>query len=332
MKKIPYNTQEEWHAIRAKHIGGSEIASLFNIFRIPDSPLSYHHLFEDAPADSEFVGSVSPYCSGVRLWHEKKGNITPKPFDNPRMKAGRYFESGIAEWTQDEQPDWDIRKVDDYIEHATIPGMGASLDYEIPNHPSGHAAMDCKLVAEHVWKKDWQSGEEPPLHIILQLHHQMACAGMPHGVVAVRVDGGDLHLVDVPRNEDIITMCEQAVAAFWEAQKTGKEPDIRYDVTVARDLYHTSDKEVVLDCSDASLASNIVLMELVNAWAFDKAQGNQYAKGADAKANDMLAILKDADKALLPDGRVLCAKTITVKRKAAPASTSTHRRLTLKEA
>ncbi len=332
MKRIPYNTQEEWHAIRGKHIGGSEVASLFNAFEKPDGTTVYYHLFEDAPEDGEFIGAVSPYCSGVRLWHQKKGAIEPKPLDSPRVKAGQFFESGIADWARYLKPDWDICKVEDYIVHERIPGMGASLDYEITDHPLGHTAMDCKLVAADVWKHDWQSGEEPPLHIILQLQHQMACAGMDHGVVAVRVDGGDLHLVDVPRNEAIITKCEEAVSAFWHAIKAGREPDIKYDVTVARDLYHTSDKEVVLDCTDASLASNNELMQRVDAWAFDKTQENLYGKGADAKANDMLAILKDADKALLPDGRVLWAKTITVKRKAAPASTSTHRRLTVKEA
>ncbi len=348
MKRIPYTTQEEWHAIRAKHIGGSEIASLFNTFRVPDGTtdsgarLSYHHLFEDIPDNWELIGSVSPYCSGVRLWHEKKGNMEPKSFDkNAVATAGRYFESGIAEWARDkykdkniypDYPDLDIRKVDDYIEHPTIPGMGASLDYEIPNHPSGHTAMDCKLLRAEIWRDEWKDTGEPPLHIILQLHHQMACTGMQHGVVAARVDSGDLHLVDVPRNENSITKCEAAVAAFWESQKTGKEPDIKYDVTVARDLYHTSDEEIVLDFSDNTVASNFDFQSLVNTWKLGKAQERRWKSGNEAAAHEIFSIVKDANKVLLSDGRVLYAKTCKKKGYTNEVIPTTYRKLTVKEA
>lgn len=342
MKRIPYTTQDEWHAIRAVHIGGSEVASLFNTFRLPDGTLAYCHLFEDAPEDGEFIGAVSSYCSGVRLWHQKQGAIEPESFDkNAVATAGRYFESGIAEWARDkykdkniypDYPDLDIRKVDDYIEHPTIPGMGASLDYEIPNHPSGHTAMDCKLLRAEIWRDEWKDTGEPPLHIILQLHHQMACTGMQHGLVAARVDSGDLHLIDVPRNEDVITKCEKAVAAFWEAIEAGREPDIRYDVTVARDLYHTADEEIVLDCSDNTLASNNELMRNVDTFEHAKAQERRWGSAKDAASNEMFAIAKNANKILLPDGRVLYVKTRKRKGYTNEVKASTYRQLTVKEA
>ena len=266
------------------------------------------------------------------MWHQKKGAIQPKPLNSPRVLAGQYFESGIADWARDKQPDWDIRKVDDYIAHATITGMGASLDYEIPFHPSGHTAMDCKLVAEQVWRNSWQEGEEIPLHIELQMQHQMACTGMQHSVVAVRVDGGDLHLLDVPRNEDIITKCEDAVSAFWEAIKTGTEPNIQYDKTVARDLYHTSDKEIVLDFSDNTQACNMELMHLVNAGEVIKKRKRELTAAHEAMTCEILAIVKDADKVMLPDGRVLWAKTIQRKASTSVVKASTYRKLTVKEA
>lgn len=332
MKRIPYSTQDEWHAIRAKHIGGSEVAALFNAFEKPDGTIAYYSLFEDVPEGLELIGCVSPYCSGVRLWHEKKGTIERKQVDTDPMKAGRHFESGIARWTQEDNPEWDIRKVKDYIGHATIDGMGASLDYEIWNHPSGHTAMDCKLTGQHICRSKWQEGGAVPMHIELQLQHQMACTGFQHGLVAVCAGLQAPRAVDVPRDEDVIKMCEDAVIACWEAIEAGKEPDIKYDKTVAQDLYHTSDKEVVLDCSDSSLASNLELQMLVDADEIHKNLLRGHQSGHKATTNEILAIVKNADKVLLPDGRVLWAKTITVKRKAATASTSTRRRLTLKEA
>ena len=239
MKRLSYSTEEEWHEIRRSHIGGSEIASLFNVFLSENGQLFYRHLFEETPDYAEFIGSLSPYCSGVRLWHEKKGNIPVEPFDNPRTQAGKHLEPGIASWAR-ERTGWDILKVEDYLVHESIDGMGASLDYEILDHPQGHTAMDCKEVRWDIWNKDWiESGEEPepPLHIILQLHHQMACAELSHGMAAVYVAGHDLYLPEVPRNEIIIKRVEEAVTAFWNAIKQNREPDINYDRTVAEDLF-----------------------------------------------------------------------------------------------
>lgn len=64
--KIEVKNEDHWHELRAKHIGGSEVASIFG---------------------------RSSYETPWQLWQRKAGNLN-EPFDEKFTRAGRYFESG----------------------------------------------------------------------------------------------------------------------------------------------------------------------------------------------------------------------------------------------
>jgi predicted phage-related endonuclease len=324
MKRIPYTTQEEWHELRSHYVGGSEIACLFHAFQLPDGSVTYRHMFAEEPKGSVFLGSVSPYKSGVRLWHEKNGNLEPQQFDNPRTQAGRHIEPAIASWMQ-ERTGWDIRKVTDYIVHDSVRGMAASLDYEILDHPLGHAAMDCKEVRFDVWRNQWEDGEhaEPPLHIILQLHHQMACAELPHSVAGVYEAGNDLHILDVPRMELIIGSCEEAVNAFWWAVDKDRAPDMRYDMSVARDLFARGD-----DCITLDFVDDDDFAELVFYCEYHKDRCHEHRVQREQLHNRILSVIRDATIVQLADGRTLYAPTRT--RRGVDGNITHYRSLTVK--
>ncbi len=325
MKRLSFTTETEWHEIRSQHIGGSDIASLFNAFQMPNGNVQYAHLFATPPADGTFIGCCSPYKTGVRLWHEKKGNLEPEPFDNPRIQAGTFMEPGIAAWAQ-HRTGWDIRKVEDYLVHDSVIGMGASLDYEVLDHPSGHAAMDCKLVNWDVWKDNWKDTDqpEPPLSIILQLHHQMACSELPHSLAAAYVAGNDLHLPEVARNESIITMCEEAVVAFWWGIGKNQEPDMSYDFSVAHDLFANGDEAILLDCrNDQELWTTVVKWESANT------NYHYYKRERDHLKGQILSTIQEAQEVKLADSLTLLAPTR--RRHNMDGTFSTYRHLTLKE-
>lgn len=326
MKRVQYHTQAEWHELRRQNIGGSDIGSLFNAWRLSDGVICYRHMFQDAPKGAELVGCVSPYKTGVRLWHERRGNLIEEPFNNPRTEAGTHFEAGIAAWAK-ERTGWDIRKVTDYILHEDVKGMAASLDYEIIDHPKGHTAMDCKETAPWIFKQSWlDRGEqpEPPLHIILQLHHQMACAEMVHSVAAVYQSGVDLFIPEVERNETIISMVEEAVTAFWLHVEENEAPDITMDFSVASDLYQSADKQILLD-----MTGKDEFQKLVDAWDFARQQHRRWGEAKDAAYYQILAEIREASEITLPDGRVLEAPTANRRGYTKQIQPSTFRKLSL---
>ena len=68
--KTPILSDEHWHSMRKQNVGGSDIATLFD---------------------------VSPYKTKFTLWHEKAGNVTEDNEGNSRTDWGKRLEAGIAE-------------------------------------------------------------------------------------------------------------------------------------------------------------------------------------------------------------------------------------------
>ena len=110
-------SEEHWHGIRARHVGGSEIASLFYTWEMPDGSIRFLHMFEEAPDGAALLGCASPYLTGFRLYHIKAGLLEPDDLDNERVLAGQFLEPAIAEWAKHKW-NWNIRKVHRYLSPA----------------------------------------------------------------------------------------------------------------------------------------------------------------------------------------------------------------------
>lgn len=194
----------EWHANRAKVVGGSEIAALYQC--------------------------QQPYqMSLFALWHYKAGNIDPAPVKGPRIDWGNRLEEIIAEWAAHEEG-WTIAK-GKHVRDATTPGLGATLDYSIlapgPNDEGfeGPGALECKNVDWLQHKQKWQDAE-PPLHILLQHQHQLASTGYKWGAVAALVGGNELKIYRYHARPALIADIRKRVTAFWASIAEGKPPEI----------------------------------------------------------------------------------------------------------
>ena len=58
-----------WHELRAKAVGGSEVAALFGL---------------------------SPFTTAYTLWHEKAGKVPREEFDNQKTNWGKLIEPLVA--------------------------------------------------------------------------------------------------------------------------------------------------------------------------------------------------------------------------------------------
>lgn len=213
---------QEWHALRSRHVGGSEVAALFGVQ--PDYALSKY-----------------------ALWHVKKGTVPPPHIDNPRTRWGLRLEQAIAE-AASEQEGWDIKK-GGYVSDDTTPGLGCTLDYVVLFDPTenGHGALELKNTDWLAHRRTWTDGE-PPAHVLLQLQHQLASTGYSWGAVACLVGGNDLRLYRYKARPKLIAEIRQRVRDFWASIDAGREPPVDGSDSasaVLRALYATVDDETV---------------------------------------------------------------------------------------
>jgi predicted phage-related endonuclease len=200
-------SEAEWHALRRRFVGGSEVAALFGVQQ------KYQH-------------------SAYALWHIKGGHIadpgeSPEEEDEERIQWGVALEAIIAaeaakRWF------WKIEK-GAYAVDDTTPGLGATLDYVIAQHSEddprciGPGALEVKNVDAFIHARSW-SGDEPPLHIVLQLQHQLAASGFAWGAIAALVGGNRLRIWRYFPRPRIIAEIRKRVTEFWASIEAGRPP------------------------------------------------------------------------------------------------------------
>jgi len=246
---VKVESEEHWHELRAQHVGGSEIASLFYQWVMPDESIVFRHMFEEAPEGATLLGCCSSYLTGYRLYHIKAGLLEPDDLDNERVMAGQFLEPAIAEWAK-QKWDWNIQKVHRYLTAGE--GMGVSRDFEVKE--KGLPPVEIKNVDWIIFKDKWtvEGGEilNPPLHITLQLQHQIAATDADHGWVVVCVGGNDLYRCRIERHEPTIQRIKAAVARFWVGVNAGEKPHGFEDYDTISDIWACGEKDKFVDLSD----------------------------------------------------------------------------------
>jgi putative phage-type endonuclease len=194
--KIAIQNEPHWHELRAKHIGGSEVAALFG---------------------------RSPYVTPWQLHMTKAGKLD-MPFDDTHTRAGKFFEQGIAAWAADK---WGmaIQKVEEYYTDDSTPGMGATLDYA---DDSG-VPVEIKFThhAGDSWKYEGDLLTEIPEAYVFQCQHQMACYGGDYAWLVAFIKG-EVRRMKVRRSEEIIGQIRKRIADFWKAVAEDRPPPIDY--------------------------------------------------------------------------------------------------------
>lgn len=186
-------SRDEWLALRGRFIGSSEVAALFGV--------------QAAYQQSHYA-----------LWHTKRG-IEPPPVGGPRVAWGKRLEAVIAEAVAEEHG------------YAVTPGRyaiaegcraAASLDFEVAADPAGEfqgpGVLETKNADWLIHKRQWTDGE-PPLHILLQLQHQLLCTGWQWGAVAALVGGNDLRLYRYAARPKLIADIRRRIDAFWASKE-----------------------------------------------------------------------------------------------------------------
>lgn len=195
MNIIPIESDEHWHSLRAKHIGSSDVAALFD---------------------------ESPYFSKFALWHDRAGKAAMPRREDERMDAGKFLEDGIANMVT-HQMRWNLEKRRVYLTHDEVPGMGATLDRFIVDNEDGPGALEIKNVDWLVWKQQW-SETVAPFHIEVQLQHQLEITKYDWGAIACLVGGNDLRIYLRRRIPQVTDEIAARIAGFWDSIKRDEPP------------------------------------------------------------------------------------------------------------
>jgi putative phage-type endonuclease len=278
---IKYDTREDWLAARNLGIGASESAALFGL---------------------------SPWASEFSLWAEKTGMAPREDSATEAMRWGLLLEAPIAEaYKQDSGRNlWTPPSPYCVAVDQDLPELRATPDrwiIEADGH-EGRGVLEIKNV-DGSKSAQWDDG--PPIHVQVQVQHQLAVTGFRWAAVAALVGGNRLKSWDVERNDDFIAELRIKVREFWSRVQAKTAPTTDGSEATARALkaLHPRDNGCEVKLPDESATW----------WAALEAAKDE-EKGAKARKTDaenkLRAAIGDATFGVLPDGRRIAARVTEV--------------------
>jgi putative phage-type endonuclease len=201
VERISTETDEQWLELRTKDLTSTEISALFG---------------------------CSPYMTPFELWQRKAKNMRLDLEPNERMNWGNRLQDAIAVGLNEEHG-WVLRRINQYFRLPEL-RLGSSFDYkgkiqEVPGSTVTNESflVEIKNVDGLVFRYDWPNGEAP-LHIEIQLQHQLLVSGMKKGYIAALVGGNKMHLIERIADEKVHAEILARSAEFWRTVDANEEP------------------------------------------------------------------------------------------------------------
>ena len=214
--------------------------------------------------------------------------------ENERMKWGNILQDAIAAGIAEEQG-WKIRRMDEYIRGTDL-HLGSSFDWSIEDEEPG--LLEIKNVDGLVFKQQWTENDqgflEAPLHIEIQLQHQLLVSGRKYGYIGALIGGNRLELLKRVRNKTVLDKIKEKSKAFWESieDNTPPEPNFQTDSEFIASLYGYAEPGKYKDLTgDEDI---LAFAELYKQYADQEKEAKAQKKGVKAK---LLTIIGDAEKA-----------------------------------
>lgn len=271
MERIQITPKDEnhWKQLRCLDVTSTEIAALFG---------------------------CSPYITAFELWHRKKTQEIPEFTVSERMKWGTRLEAAIAAGVGEDN-NWNIAPFKDY---GRIPELriGSSFDFhfETRSSPMDHGLLEIKNVDPMAFKDGWiVDGDdvEAPLHIELQVQHQMLVSGHSQAFIAALVGGNKVVLIKRLPDEKTALAIGYKVKEFWASIDADKppEPNFAQDAVFISQLYNIAKPGRI-----AQVNGNARILELVQSYKDASAIEKAAKEQKDAAKAELLMMSNEAEK------------------------------------
>lgn len=258
---------------RAKHVGASEVAALFD---------------------------KSPYLTEYELFHRKAGTIAEPEFPGgERAEWGLRLEPAVIDAASDRYG----YVLEDTPRHLSNgKGLGGHPDRFAVCGDRGPGILEVK-TADWLIRKGW--GDEPPDHYLLQAQAYAGLAGRGWCDIIVLVGGNSLERFTYDFRPAIYAEIEKRVETFWQRIRANDppRPDFARDgATLQEVLGEPTDEVRDLRCDNHADA-------LAREYLEAKAAAKEAETRADVAKCELLLKIGDAGSARLGLHRITCGMT-----------------------
>lgn len=247
-------------------------------------------------SEAPMILGLSPFKSRLHLFAEKLELVEPDDTEREILYWGKTLEAPIAERyatvtgrkVQREAP-YTLRRS---RQHAF---MVATLDALTWPEPQQIAPLEIKNVGAYR-ADDWH--EEPPLHIQVQVQHQLAVTGYQRASIAALVGGNRLIWMDVTRNDRFIAALIEKETEFWQRLLAHDPPPVDGSESardILRKLYPRETPGLVVNLPGEAVDWDTELQQV-------KKAGKDYEDKKLELENKIKAAIGEAEAGILPNG------------------------------
>lgn len=176
--------EQEWHELRSKGIGGSDVASVLGL---------------------------NKYKSAFELWSEKTGLVQQEDLSHRiPILIGNELEDLVARIFTTETG-LKVRKDNKTYKHKDYPFLLANIDRHILGQK---AILECKTTS--VYNADEWKDDEIPAGYLLQVQHYLDVLDYDTAYIAVIIGNHDFKFKKVERDDELIQQVRTKLIDFWE--------------------------------------------------------------------------------------------------------------------
>lgn len=253
-------------------------------------------------SDAAAALGLNPYKTPLELFFEKTGQR--EPFNgNERTYWGNVLEQPVANRLS-EETGLKLRRHSQTLVAANYPFMGCHLDFKV----TGERTVAEIKTGGFFTQKDWgpSGGGEIPDQYLIQVHHQMICAGYIKARVGVLLGGQEFRHYEIGFDKSLAELIIEKETEFWHHVTTRTPPPASTLGDIAS-LYPID--------SGASIEATAEILEIVAQLKSAKAESAEQKAKTDAFELALKSFMADHSTLIGPDGKPIATwKTQTTNR------------------
>ncbi|OCC05159.1 hypothetical protein BA190_09600 [Labrys sp. WJW] len=218
-----------------------------------------------------------------------------------------------------------------YVRSPHFVGMGASPDYIIHSPERGVGLLEIKNVDWRIAKDGW-SKEEAPVHIELQIQHQLECSQLSWGAIGGLIGGNEAQVFERERDTEVGAEIGNRVMDMLRRVRDNDPPGPNYldDFDVIKRIYRDAMPGKVMDLSDP--AHSVMAAHIKELCAAERAADAAMKLAEEDKKRaqaELIVIMNDHERVSGMKEFRLSAVTVHTPEQTVTRRASSYRRLTI---